>query len=244
MENKKNTENINKKPETNKTTEDVSLKDILAQMAQMNKLMGEMASKIEAQEAELNEYRESAKIREAEWEEEAEAKEDASYPKDIDSNRMVEIVHLANRAGGLTTAIAMNDGRILNFTKYGDSIRVKYYELQNILNTYHKMFYEDRLFTLGKNDQDVAEAERLPKFDDKCLTKEEVQDLVSMPVKQLVDLYNRVCDTHKDIILSTWQEGYFSGDAAFRDLSKINALNQASDFKLKTVYDNLTGQNS
>lgn len=164
----------------------------------------------------------------------------SAFGEVFDANRMVEIIHLADRADGITTTLFLSDGRSLSFRKYGDSARIRYFELQQLLSAYYDLFRENRTFTLGAKDQDIAEAERLPSFDDKCLTKEEVRNLLTLPASKLADIYTRVCDTHKQLILSTWQRGYFANEnPGYKDLDKINALNKVSDFALRTVYDNI-----
>lgn len=156
----------------------------------------------------------------------------------IDADRMVEIVHLLENTNGIVTMIKLADGRSLAFRRYGDTARIRYFELQQLLSIYHDLFYEDRVFTLGNRDQDVALAERLPTFDKTCLTKDEARLLLELPVNKLIEIYERVCDTHKELILSMWQRGYFEGkDARYRDLDKINALNKVSNQKMKSVYD-------
>jgi hypothetical protein len=157
----------------------------------------------------------------------------------IEADRMVEIVHLLENTSGIVTMLKLADGRSLAFRRYGDTARIRYFELQQLLSIYHDLFYEDRIFTLGNRDQDVALAERLPTFDKTCLTKEETRLLLDLPVNKLIEIYERVCDTHKELILSMWQRGYFEGkDMRYRDLDKINALNKVSNQKMKSVYDN------
>lgn len=166
---------------------------------------------------------------------------ESAFGEVFDANRMVEIIHLADRADGITTTLFLSDGRSLAFRKYGDSARIRYFELQQLLSAYYELFRDNRIFTLGAKDQDIAEAERLPSFDEKCLTKDEVRGLLELPASKLADVYTRVCDTHKQLILSTWQRGYFANEhPGYRDLDKINALNKVSDFALRTVYDNIT----
>lgn len=159
----------------------------------------------------------------------------------FDSNRMVEIVHLAERAEGLTTTLLLSDGRKLMFRRYGDSLRVRYYEFQQLLSAYDSLFRKERIFTLGKNDQDIVEAEHLPTYDEKCLGKEEIRGLLQLSPKRLEEVYERVCDTHKELILSAWQRGYYEGkEPEYRNLDKINALNKVSGNRLRTIYENLT----
>ena len=237
MENGKKNNNVNS---SNKTLETISMQ--LGALLEINKKQQEEMDLLKQRMGKLEE--EKSAIEEARKEEPVLTTQTSNYDLDTDAfkaDRMVEIIHLAERAQGITTTLVLNDGRTLTFRKYGDSIRVRYFEFQQLISTYYDLFYKERIFTLGKNDEDIALAERLPSFDEQCLTKDEVRSLLSLSPKQLEDIYNRVCDTHKQLILSTWQRGFFTNeDPEYRNVDKVNALNKVSGNKLSTVYDNIT----
>lgn len=233
MENGKKSNNGNS---NNKALDAIQMQ--LAALLEMNKKQQEETAALKQELAEMKKVREEVRT------EEVDTQEPVTTPvvnmDNFKSDRMVEIVHLAERAPGLTTSLAMADGRVLVFRKYGDTVKVRYFELQQLLSTYYDLFYKTRTFTLGKNDSDIAEAEHLPTFDDKCLTKEEVRSLLTLSPKQLEEVYKRVCKTHQELILSTWMRGYFNNeDPEYKNLDKVNALNKVSGNRLRPVYDNI-----
>ena len=242
MEQGKNTtKKTNNGNSNDKALEAISLQ--LSALLEMNKKQQEETSLLKQEIAEMKKKQETrASVVEAH--EAVEPVEEVKTPtfaaEDFNADRMVEIVHLAERAPGITTTLLLADGRQLVFRKYGDSVRVRYFEFQQLISTYYDLFYTQRIFTLGKRDQDIALAERLPTFDEKCLTKEEIRSLLALTPKQLEEVYNRVCDTHKELSLSTWQRGYFTNaDPEYSNLDKVNALNKVSGNKLRPVYDNI-----
>lgn len=235
MENGKTTSN---KKEVSEKSQLEAIRMQLQALLELNKQREEENKKLQG---EILQLKEEAKTKPADEAKVVEEEPVKTASENFDANRMVEIVHLADRAEGLSTVLEMADGRRLTFRRYGDSIRVRYYEFQQLLSTYDSMFRKDRVFTLGKNDQDIAEAEHLPTFDEKCLSKDEVRGLLQLSPKRLEEVYNRVCDTQKELILSAWQRGYYAGeDSEYRNLDKINALNKVSGNRLRTVYENLT----
>lgn len=235
MENGKTTSNKNKK-EVSEKSQLEAIRMQLQALLELNKQREEENKRLHDEISQLKEESSKPNC------EGAVATEKEYIPtENFDANRMVEIVHLAERAEGLTTTLELNDGRKLSFRRYGDSLRVRYYEFQQLLSAYDSLFRKERIFTLGKNDQDIAEAEHLPTYDEKCLTKDEIRGLLQLPVKRLEEVYTRVCDTHKELILSAWQRGYYEGiEPEYRNLDKINALNKVSGNRLRTIYENLT----
>lgn len=233
MENGKTTSNKNKK-EVSEKSQLEAIRMQLQALLELNKQREEENKKLHDEISQLKEESNKPNYTVA-------TEKEYVSTENFDANRMVEIVHLYENGTGLTTTLKLSDGRELSFRRYGDSLRVRYYEFQQLLSAYDSLFRKDRIFTLGKNDQDIAEAEHLPTYDEKCLTKDEIRGLLQLPAKRLEEVYTRVCDTHKELILSAWQRGYHEGrEPGYRNLDKINALNKVSGNRLRTIYENLT----
>ena len=159
----------------------------------------------------------------------------------IDADRMVTIIHLYENAPGLETTLFTSDNRPLKFRKYGDAVQVRYFDFQSLLSRYYELFTEDRIFTLGSADEDVMIESGIPANEKDILSREEMKRLLDATPEMLTSIYKRVCESHKQLILSTWQRGYYANeDSRYRDISKINALNVVSNYQLKTLYDDIT----
>jgi ornithine cyclodeaminase/alanine dehydrogenase-like protein (mu-crystallin family) len=97
--------------------------------------------------------------------------------------------------------------------------------------------------TLGSEDSDLIEEYGLPKPDAITLKSHQLANIVELPLDKLEQIYKKVCDTHKRLIIRKWVNGYYENkNVGYRDINKMNLLNDLSGGALSHILDDMNEQ--
>jgi len=155
-----------------------------------------------------------------------------------DIDRWVKIIHLEERAEGLTTHIELST-RNLDFRFFGEERLVRFTEFEELVGKYLHWF-EGSMLVLGEEDSDLVEKYRLTKISTVGLEPNQLSNLKNLSLKELEDLYKRVSDQHKRLITRKFVHGYYElKDSQYGDRKKIDLLNELSGGSLQNMLDDL-----
>lgn len=156
-------------------------------------------------------------------------------------DRWCTIVHLEDRAEGLYT-IFRSSLMEYRFCFFGETRKVRRAELDDIISKNRKWF-EKLVVTLGADDSDLIEEYGLPKAEKVILHQNQLTRLPALSLEDLKKLYEKVCDTHKQLMIRKWVIGYYENkDGNYRNLNKINLLNDLSNGAMSHILDDMTEQ--
>jgi hypothetical protein len=166
----------------------------------------------------------------------------AQNPIRTDSmDRWCTIIHLEERAPGLYT-IFHSSLMEYRFSFFGETRKVRRSELDDILSKNRK-YFERLTMTLGAEDSDLIEEYGLPKPDSVTLKAHQLANIVELPLEKLQQIYIKVCDTHKRLIVRKWVIGYYENkNGGYRDINKMNLLNDLSGGALSHILDDMNEQ--
>lgn len=153
-------------------------------------------------------------------------------------DRWCTIIHLEDRAEGLYT-IFHSSLIEYRFSFFGESRKVRRAELDDIISKNRKLF-DRMILTLGADDSDLVEEYGLPKVEQVILQPRQLSNIVNLSLEELQKIYNKVCDTHKQLIIRKWVTGYYENkDGGYRNMNKINLLNDLSNCALSHIVDDI-----
>jgi hypothetical protein len=159
-------------------------------------------------------------------------------------DRRVVLVGLYDFAEGCSNYFKISH-REFKFTKLGQRISISFLEFEEVINN-HRRLFEQGLLTVSEKDNDIADFFDLPRFDKNALGIDVFKNIVNLSLKELEDIYNKVCDIHKSLIIAKWIRGYWDfdskrmgSDAGYNDHLKIELLNRLSNGAMKIVLDDI-----
>jgi len=107
----------------------------------------------------------------------------------------------------------------------------------------NRKWFERLVVTLGADDSDLIEEYGLPKADKVILHQNQLTRLPALSLEDLKKLYEKVCDTHKQLMIRKWVTGYYENkDGNYRNLNKVNLLNDLSNGAMSHILDDMTEQ--
>lgn len=151
-----------------------------------------------------------------------------------DMNRYITIVHLEDRAEGLFTWFKAAN-REFRFSRFGETRKVRLIEFEDIIGQHFNLFKKNVL-TLGDDANDILESYNLPRDEDIILNTYQFEHLIDMSLEELKTLYNKVCNTHKNLITRRWVQGYYEGkDKRYNNRQVIDMFNELSNGALENI---------
>jgi len=163
---------------------------------------------------------------------------DNSNKSTTDVNRWVKIIHLEERAEGLTTHVKLST-RPLDFTFFGEERMVRFTEFEELVGKY-KRWFEETILALSDEDSDLIDKYRLTKLENIALKSNQLSNIKNLSLKDLEDLYNKVSKSHKRLITRKFVHGYYElKEMEYGDRKKIDLLNELSGGALQNMLDDL-----
>ena len=154
----------------------------------------------------------------------------------------VTVVHLVERAPGLTTHIELKT-TTLDMAKFGEQRTLDRRQAEELAGKY-RSFFEKGIISFGAGNEEFAERCGLKTVKSyKYMTPDFVDKLGTLEVKDLEKLYKTVDAGHKAFILEYFQRKAIEGDPAFKNSVKIEALNRLSNNAMSGVALDLQTEN-
>lgn len=171
----------------------------------------------------------------------ANAEKKESAPTFIDTSSKLDkpctLIHLWECNPMLPNSIHLN-GRVFNFSKFGEKRTFRLTEMQDILSKYFSWF-ERGIFTLGEDCSDFSEDFGL-KVMDIPMSIHQYQKIDELPIDEFTKIINGINMNQKIIIAKTWMQRYEQGNSQYSDIEKIRVLNKATKGFMSNFISSLT----
>lgn len=135
----------------------------------------------------------------------------------------VVIVHLFDNAPGITTHIDLSNYSI-DMAAFGETRTLTVQQFEELVGKYRSWF--DRgIIAVGAGSEYYAKRNNLKMASESLINSDFIRKLGTMPMSDVQDIYEKVCDGQKDFIVSYWKRKFIEKVPEFRDLRKLQILN-------------------
>nr|DAQ85378.1 MAG TPA: protein of unknown function (DUF5320) [Caudoviricetes sp.] len=135
----------------------------------------------------------------------------------------VVIVHLFDNAPGITTHIDLSNYSI-DMAAFGETRTLTVQQFEELVGKYRSWF--DRgIIAVGAGSEYYAKRNNLKMASESLINSDFIRKLGTMPMSDIQDIYEKVCDGQKDFIVSYWKRKFIEKAPDFRDLRKLQILN-------------------
>lgn len=139
----------------------------------------------------------------------------------------IKLVHLVDRAPGLSTHIVLSN-IIIDMTAFGEERTLDRRQAEELAGKYRKLF-ERGTIAFGRGCEEVSGRFSLKSVSEYGYMDSNFLDkLREMNAAELEELYNKLCDGHRDFVISYFKRKAIEKDPAFSDPYKIETLNRVS----------------
>ena len=146
----------------------------------------------------------------------------------------VKIVHLVQRAGGLTTTIHLSNLDI-TMSEFGEERTIDRRQAEELVGG-HRRLFERGTIAFGDGNEELAKRLSVKSVSQySYMSRDFLQRLATMSARELEDLYAKLCEGHKAFIIEYFKRKIIEKDPAFMDVGKIDVLNRLSDRAMSDV---------
>lgn len=143
-------------------------------------------------------------------------------------NSEYKLIHLVERASGLTTHIELSNTTI-DMTSFGEERTLDRRQCEELAGKYRGLF-EKGIIAFGADGDDLSAKFGLKNINDySYLKKDFVKQLGSLSYTELENLWNKLCEGHRKFVIEYFKRGVLNKDPAFNDIHKIELLNRLSN---------------
>lgn len=140
----------------------------------------------------------------------------------------VTIVHLVERAPGLTTHISLSNLSI-DMSRFGEERTLDRRQAEELAGKCSKLF-EKGIICFGEGSEEVARRFALKSTNAYSYANSQfLGKLAVLNVVELEELYNKLCDGQKAFIIEYFKRKIIENDPNFKDIRKVEMLNRVSD---------------
>ena len=160
--------------------------------------------------------------------------------KGYDRNDEVTIVHLFDNAPGITTHIQLSNYAI-DMGAFGETRTLTVQQFEELVGKYRSWF--DRgIIAVGAGSEYYARRNNLKVASESLVDSDFIRRLGTMPMTEVQDIYEKVCEGQKDFIVSYWKRKFIEKVPEFRDLRKLQILNGFTNDAFKYELVELTSK--
>lgn len=146
-----------------------------------------------------------------------------SQSKGYDRNDEITIVHLFDNVPGITTHMQLSNYAI-DMSAFGETRTLTVQQFEELVGKYRSWF--DRgIIAVGAGSEYYAKRNNLKMASESLINSDFIRNLGTMPMSDVQDIYEKVCDGQKDFIVSYWKRKFIEKAPGFRDLKKLQILN-------------------
>lgn len=163
-----------------------------------------------------------------------------SQSKGYDRNDDVTIVHLYDNAPGITTHIDLSNYSI-DMAAFGETRTLTVQQFEELVGKYRSWF-ERGIIAVGAGSEYYARRNNLKMASESLVNSDFIRRLGTMPMTEVQDIYEKVCEGQKDFIVSYWKRKFIEKVPEFRDLRKLQILNGFTNDAFKYELVELTSK--
>lgn len=156
----------------------------------------------------------------------SQSNQDAKPASESTEPDTVRIVHLVERAPGLTTYMKLSNTEVI-FRKFGEERSLNFQAFQELVGKYRKWF-DMGIISIAAGYEDLAERYGLNTAKNYPMDSEFVKKLGDVSMYELENIFPKLPEAGKDFVLSYWNRKVIEGDPNFKDARKIETLNRLS----------------
>lgn len=145
----------------------------------------------------------------------------------------VKIVHLVQRAPGLSTYIKLSNLDVI-LTEFGEERYLTIQQFEEMLGKYRRWF-DSGMVSLADGYEDVARRYGLKTANNYPLDSYFISNMGTLPMAEIEKMYDRLPISGKDFIISHWMQKVIDGDLNFKDVRKIETLDRISNGAMENV---------
>lgn len=149
--------------------------------------------------------------------------------------RYVTVVHLVDRAPGLSTHIELSNGVILDFRTFGEEHTFTVQQAEELASKYRSWF-DLGIFAFGADADDLAKRLNLKTVTQYSFAGSDF--LIRLPeldLYQLKELWDKMGQGHREFLVEYFKRKILAKDLAFDDIDKIELLNRLSNGGMEGV---------
>lgn len=145
----------------------------------------------------------------------------------------VKIVHLVQRAPGLSTYIKLSNLEVI-LTEFGEERYLTIQQFEEMLGKYRRWF-DSGMISLADGYEDIARRYGLKTANNYPLDSYFISNMGTLPMAEIEKMYDRLPTSGKDFIISHWMQKVIEGDLNFKDVRKIETLDRISNGAMENV---------
>lgn len=138
----------------------------------------------------------------------------------------VKIVHLVQRAPGLTTHIELSN-LVISMEDFGEERSLTLQQFEELIGKYRRWFNSGML-SIAKGYEDLASRYGLKTAKDYPIDSHFIQNLGVVDMIELENIFPKLPESGQDFLLGYWRRKAIEGDPLFKDIRKIETLNRVS----------------
>ncbi|MEK4427823.1 hypothetical protein MHB54_01040 [Paenibacillus sp. FSL M7-0802] len=200
-----NTENTNNEP-TQKTVREIALEDQVAKLTSLVEDLLEKNKKIETSHEEIK--TETKKVNSL-----FESVEDKL---DIDPREYIRVISLTNGGLNLTGTTST-----IRFNDFGSSKTITFEDVRAIVDNHTKFAHEGAFLIQSEK---AVKALYLDDVYQKFVSRETIDNIISLDIEEIIDTLNSVSPTLKENIIERIVVGIAANDSRFQDRYKIDSI--------------------
>ncbi len=211
--------------------EDSNVEEKVEVAAQSATVADDKDAKIAALEASLAQMQEFMKVMMANMN---------NKPTEIDSAknalfRYVTVIHLVDRAPGLSTHIELSNGVILDFRTFGEEHTFTVQQAEELASKYRSWF-DLGIFAFGADADDLAKRLNLKTVTQYSFAGSDfLGRLPELDLYQLKALWDKMGQGHREFLIEYFKRKILAKDPSFDDIDKIELLNRLSNGGMEGV---------
>lgn len=149
--------------------------------------------------------------------------------------RYVTVVHLVDRAPGLSTHIELSNGVILDFRTFGEEHTFTVQQAEELASKYRSWF-DLGIFAFGADADDLAKRLNLKTVTQYSFAGSDfLSRLPELDLYQLKALWDKMGQGHREFLIEYFKRKILAKDPAFDDIDKIELLNRLSNGGMEGV---------
>lgn len=149
--------------------------------------------------------------------------------------RYVTVVHLVERAPGLTTHIELSNGVILDFRTFGEEHTFTVQQAEELASKYRSWF-DLGIFAFGADADDLAKRLNLKSVTQYSFAGSDfLNRLPDLDLYQLKELWDKMGQGHREFLIEYFKRKILAKDPAYDDIDKIELLNRLSNGGMESV---------
>lgn len=160
-------------------------------------------------------------------------------PTSLNTER-IKIVHLVDRAPGLSTLISLSNLEI-SMNQFGEERSLSIQQFEELIGKYRSWFSAG-ILAVHSDYEEAAKHYGLKTNAKYPLNSSFYKKLGDISMKELEDVFPRLPQAGKDSLISYWVRKAREGDRKFADIGKIETLNRLSNRALTQLIAELNAK--